>query len=57
MAFPKPPEPMAAITCPSCAWNGHAGELNKVEGYSCPKCGEPLFPPEWIVPSGGTVDG
>jgi hypothetical protein len=32
----------------ACGWSGTTDDLNDVEGYTCPKCGEPLFPLEWL---------
>ena len=57
MALPKSPEPEMGITCPHCGWSGTNKSLNEVEGYSCPKCGEPLFPPEWLSEGKSVVSG
>jgi len=40
------PFPPPAVSC-KCWWTGNTGDLG-IEGFCCPKCGEPLFPPEWI---------
>ena len=37
-----------AVKCLTCPWTGLADELREIEGFCCPKCGEPLFPPEWL---------
>lgn len=45
-----PPEaPTSMVVCLECKWEGTTKDLNEVEGYCCPKCGEPLFPPEWVT--------
>jgi hypothetical protein len=49
MAIPEIPrrEAPMALNC-KCGWTGTKEDLSEIEGYCCPKCGEPLFRPDWI---------
>lgn len=50
MSIPvSPHKPISLLACTSCKWEGTTADLNGIEGYCCPKCGEPLFPPEWVL--------
>lgn len=45
---PPKHEPTMCLSCAKCKWSGTTKDLNDVEGFTCPKCAEPLFPPEWL---------